>query len=66
MFVARFEPAIPASVRPQTHILERAATQMGETVQLPIPNLMKIHSANVQKFYVDGPRYNANMKGGFA
>jgi hypothetical protein len=26
MFLARFEPAIPASERPQTHALDRAAT----------------------------------------
>ena len=30
MPLARFEPAIPASKRPQTHALDRAATGMGD------------------------------------
>jgi hypothetical protein len=29
MSPAGFEPAIPASERPQTHVLDRAATGMG-------------------------------------
>jgi hypothetical protein len=29
MFLARFEPAVPASKRPHTHTLDRAATRIG-------------------------------------
>jgi hypothetical protein len=32
MFPAGFEPAIPASERPQTHALDRAATGIGTFV----------------------------------
>ena len=30
-----FEPAIPASKRPQTHALDRAATGVGRKIKLP-------------------------------
>ena len=44
---AGFEPAIPASVRPQTHALDRAATWIGKKVKvfmrIKMPNYVAIH-----------------------
>jgi hypothetical protein len=33
---AEFEPAIPATKRPQTYVLDRAATDIGTVYLLPI------------------------------
>jgi hypothetical protein len=62
MSAARFEPAVTASVRPPTYAIDRATTEMGETVQLPILNLIKILSPNVQKLHVDGSRDKSKQK----
>jgi hypothetical protein len=35
----RFEPTIPASARPQTHALDRAATGIGLAVHVPSQSL---------------------------
>jgi hypothetical protein len=66
MSAARFEPAVTATVRPPTKVIDCATTEMGETVQLPILNLIKILSPNVKKLHVDGLRDKAKQKEGFA
>jgi hypothetical protein len=40
MSPAGFEPAIPARERPQTHILDRAATGIGRKVRLQTRNFV--------------------------
>ena len=37
---AGFEPTEPAGERPPTHALDRAATEIGKTYQLPVVNLV--------------------------
>jgi hypothetical protein len=43
MLAAGFDPAIPASERPQTHALDRAGTGIGNNGQLLIPVLSQIN-----------------------
>jgi hypothetical protein len=38
---AGFEPTIPASERPQTHALDRAATAIGESRNYQVHNELK-------------------------
>jgi hypothetical protein len=52
MLPAGFEPAIPTSERPQSHILELAANRIGYNKSLAIKNVLQNFSANSCKMFI--------------
>jgi hypothetical protein len=48
---AEFEPAIPASERPQTHAMDRATAEIGTTVDLLKNYLCESYQEKVTKIY---------------
>jgi hypothetical protein len=53
MTLARFEPAIPASERPQTHALDRAATGIGSATDSDAKRHKHLLSYNNQLTYLN-------------
>ena len=49
---AGFEPAIPASERPQTHALDRVATGIGSRLQLLLLFTVKYTTTDCTSIYV--------------
>jgi hypothetical protein len=57
MTPAGFEPTVPASERPQTHALDHAATEIGETVLTRDENVFvdlksSTHSQQVSRLFI--------------
>jgi hypothetical protein len=46
-----FEPAIPASERPQTHALDRAATGIGRKTLYPPLRYLTVHTLRIYYKY---------------
>jgi hypothetical protein len=53
MSPAEFEPFIPASERPLTHVLDRAAAEVGVEFEMPIEKLKLDKSPGIDKTAVE-------------